>query len=45
MLSLKKTIQPKAGRFRKLILKKIRNFLWQNRNTKWENENALWNEE
>jgi hypothetical protein len=44
MLSLKRTIQPRAGRFRKKILKKFKNLIWQNRNEKWQNENALWND-
>lgn len=45
MLSLKRTIQPRAGRFRKLILKKIKNLLWQNRNKNWNADNNQWNDE
>jgi len=45
MLSLKRTIQPSAGRLRKLILKKIKNLLWQNRNKNWDADNDQWDNE
>jgi len=45
MLSLKRTIQPRAGRLRKLILKKIKNLLWQNRNKNWDADNDQWDNE
>lgn len=45
MIGLKRNIVPKAGRFRKKILKKIKNLLWQNRESKWNTDNAIWNED
>jgi hypothetical protein len=45
MIGLKRNIVPKAGRFRKFILKKIKDSLWQNKNDKWDTANDLWNDE
>lgn len=42
MIGATRNIKQKAGRFRKLILKKIKEFIWQNKNDKFEDSTETW---
>jgi hypothetical protein len=42
MLGAVRTVRQKAGRFRKLILKKIKDLIWQNKNKKFEDSTETW---
>lgn len=42
MIGVARTVKQKAGRFRKIILKKIKNLIWQNKNKKFEDLDENW---
>ena len=42
MIGAVRTIKQSAGRFRKKILKKIKNLIWQNKNKKFEDLDENW---
>jgi hypothetical protein len=42
MIGAVRTVRQKAGRFRKIILKKIKNLIWQNKNKKFEDLDETW---
>jgi len=42
MIGVSRTVKQKAGRFRKIILKKIKNLIWQNNNKNWSSDNETW---
>ena len=42
MLGAVRTVRQKAGRFRKKVLKKIKNLIWQNKNKKFEDLDETW---
>jgi len=42
MISVGRSMKPKAGRFRKYLLKKIKNMIWQNKNKKWGELDENW---
>lgn len=42
MIGVSRTVKQKAGRFRKIILKKIKDLIWQNKNKKFEDSDENW---
>ena len=42
MIGAVRTIKQKAGRFRKIVLKKIKDLIWQNKNKKFEDLDENW---
>jgi len=42
MIGVSRTVKQKAGRFRKIILKKIKNLIWQNNNKNCSSDNETW---
>jgi hypothetical protein len=44
MIGVSRTVKQKAGRFRKNILKKIKNLIWQNKNKNFEDLDENWDD-
>lgn len=42
MIGVNRTLKQKVGRFRKIILKKIKELIWQNKNNKFEDLDETW---
>lgn len=44
MIGVSRTVKQKAGRFRKIVLKKIKDLIWQNKNKKFEDLDENWDD-
>jgi len=42
MIGAIRTIKQQAGRFRKKVLKKLKNLIWQNKNKNWNSLEENW---
>lgn len=42
MIGVTRNIKQKAGRFRKNVLKKIKDLIWKNKDQDWNNLNDNW---
>ena len=44
MIGVVRSLKQKAGRFRKIALKKLRNLIWHNKDKNWNSLNDKWDE-
>lgn len=42
MIGVVRTIKQKAGRFRKIVLKKLKDLIWQNKNNTFDELDENW---